>query len=101
MGDKVFFFLEEPRAAQELKNLGQLSCKDGPLTVLVRPSDPPRTKGGGDSSSSRGAPSRGGPRFSNPGRRKGETDDDDIFMDEDPTQIITVSACECMQSCVY
>lgn len=99
LGDKVLFFVEEHRAAQELKNVGNLPSKGGPLTIIVKPSGPPKNKGGHDSSrgrggssrggSSRGGSSRGGSRFTYEGRRKGD-DDDDISMDEDPTQVLTV-----------
>lgn len=81
LGDKVLFFVEEPRAAEELKSLGKIQSKSGQLTVLVKPSGPP--KGVHDS----GRPSQR-PRFSQPPSLAAI--DDDVLMDEDPSQVIIV-----------
>lgn len=83
----MLFFVEESRAAEELKSLGKI----GPLNVVVKPSEPPRvsrsSRGASKGASGRGAPGGGQqqPRFS---RR---SDDDDILMGEEPKQVLTVS----------
>ena len=76
--------MEEPRAAAELKSLGKIQSKDGPLNVIVKPSAPPK----GVRDSGRQASGAEGQQFPRRGPRP--FGDDDILMDEDPTQILTV-----------
>lgn len=98
--------MEENRAAQELKDLNAIESKEGPLTIVVRPSNPP-TRRGEDSGASRGRGGGGGgrgarggssgpqfkaPRFSNPGARFASgRRDDDVSMDEDYSDVLKVS----------
>ena len=88
------FFLEESRAAEELKNVGKIQSKDGPLNVLVKPSPPPKSRDGGGGAMGGGGASGGGrprqpaARFSQPMRTRS---DDDTLMEEDPTQVLGVS----------
>ena len=87
------FFVEESRAANQLKKLGELDCRDGSLPILVKPCPPPR--GAGEDGGQRP------PRFNRSGRgggsamRAGVTGrgrlDGDIQMEEDNTAVILVS----------
>ncbi len=74
------FFLAEPEAAMELKQLGSIDSKNGELSVLVKPSPPPR---GGKSLEPRPMLNKGG-HSSRMGRES------DISMKEDSTEIIQV-----------
>ena len=81
------FFVEDSRAAEELSSLGKIQSKDGPLTLLVKHSDPPKGSHGNDSgkhNSARGRGQWGRPRWN------ANKADDDVLMDEDPTQVLTV-----------
>ena len=98
------FFMEESRAAQELMSLGKIESKSGPLKLMVKPCDPPKGGAGGSgghSGGQSGGQSRGvfAPR-SNFSHSGGRSIDDDISMDEDPSQVIKVSDIDriCMNS---
>ena len=80
------FFVDDSRAANQLKQLGQIQSRGGPLSVLVKPSPPPkrdRQAGGGRFDS---AP-RGGMRGL-------ASRDGDEVMEEDPTEVVRVRAVE-------
>ena len=47
MGDKLMFFIEDNRAASSLKKYGEMETRDGPLSIYVKPSPPPKGSGGG------------------------------------------------------
>ncbi len=80
-------------------SLGKIKSKSGPLQVMVKPSDPP--KGSGEASGGRSGHSRGPGLFSPRSNYShssggdgggGRSIDDDISMDEDPSQIIKVNS---------
>ena len=93
LGDKLMFFVNDTRAANQLKQLGQIQSRDGPLTVMVKPSPPP--KGGGP-----GGKQEGGTRFESAPRFrvKGVRDGDEV-MEEDPTEVVKVRLYLCL--CEY
>lgn len=74
------FFIAEPGAAMELKQLGSIQSRNGVLSVLVKPSPPPR---GGRNSEPRPATNKGihGNRVDR---------DTDVSMNEEFTGIIQV-----------
>lgn len=77
--------MEESRAAQELKNLGEIKSKGGSLKILVKPSPPP--KGSRESDVEPSAAGYQRPTFSQSAMRR---NDGDVLMDEDPTAVVTV-----------
>lgn len=81
------FFVNDTRAANQLKKLGHIQSRDGPLAVLVKPSPPPKCSGQNEK---RG----GGSRFVSAPRGRGKgglgSRDDDETMEEDPTEIVKV-----------
>lgn len=44
INDKLMFFVEDPRAANQLKRLGRMDTQDGSLRLIVKPCPPPRSK---------------------------------------------------------
>jgi len=105
LGDKVMFYIDDSRAANQLKSLGSIPSKDGDLRVVVKPSPPPKGLDGGGGGD-RGGGSRGGAR---PDSRRGgggarsplgsfferkrDEDDDmggDVTMTENVIEIIQV-----------
>lgn len=85
------FFVNDSRAANQLKQLGQIQSRNGPLTVLVKPSPPPRS-GRQDGGSGSGSGGRGrfdsAPRVGMRGGLGGR--DGDEVMEEDPTEVVRV-----------
>ena len=81
------FFINDTRAANQLKQLGQVQSRDGPLTVLVKPCPPPKGSGQGDRQD-------GGSRFESAQRGRGRgalgSRDGDEVMEEDPTEVVKV-----------
>lgn len=77
------FFVNDKRAANQLKQLGQVQTRDGTLTVLVKPSPPPR--GGQADRQESGGRFESAPRFKGRGGRDG-----DEVMEEDPTEVVKV-----------
>ena len=80
------FFVNDIRAANQLKKLGQVQSRNGPLTVLVKPCPPPKGSGQTDKRD-------GGSRFVSTSRYRGRglsNRDDDEVMEEDPTEIVKV-----------
>ena len=92
-GDKVMFFVEESRAANQLKKLGELECRDGSLPILVKPCPPPRGAGeDGDQRPQRfNRSGRGGGGAIRTGVIGSGRLDGDVQMEEDNTAIILVS----------
>lgn len=44
INDKLMFFVEDARAANQLKRLGRMDTQDGSLHLIVKPCPPPRSK---------------------------------------------------------
>ena len=84
------FFVNDSRAAGELRELGTVQSKSGPLKIAVKPSDPPKGKrdGGGASGGFSSERYQRPPRFARSGMNR--SNDDDVSMDEDPTEVIKV-----------
>lgn len=96
----VLFFVEESRAANQLKKLGELECRDGSLPILVKPCPPPRGAGeDGDQRPQRfnrsgrggGSTIRGGGSAIRTGVIGSGRLDGDVQMEEDNTAVILVS----------
>lgn len=91
LGEKVMFFVDDTRAANQLKQLGQVQTRDGPLTVLVKPCPPPKGSGQGEKQDG-GSRFESGPRGRGRGRGRGGlgSRDGDEVMEEDPTEVVKV-----------
>ncbi len=76
------FFTAEPEAAMELKQLGSIESRNGSLSVLVKPSPPPRGKDGRNSEAR--------PTFIRGGYTNTVGRDSDVSMNEDSSEIIQV-----------
>ena len=87
LGEKLMFFVNDTRAANQLKKLGQVQSRNGPLTVLVKPCPPPKGSGQSDKRD-------GESRFVSAPRGRGRgghgNRDGDEIMEEDPTEIVKV-----------
>ena len=90
LGEKLMFFVNDTKTANQLKKVGQIQSRDGPLVVLVKPSPPP--KGGGKSD--RQDSDR---KFESAARGWGKgglgSSDGDEIMEEDPTEVVKVHTC--------
>lgn len=54
-GDKVMFFINDPMAADSLKEIsGRIQSKTGPIKVFVHASDPPLRRKGTDNGGTEG-----------------------------------------------
>ena len=103
LGDKVMFYLEDPRAAKELSNVKTITSKDGPLVVTVYPSAPPKGIHDGGRGGGRGGGGGGGGGGHRRGaapyerhRDKGGMDSsDDVVMEEGSAEVIQVHMCPC------
>ena len=97
------FYVDDSRAADQLKSLGSITSKDGDLRVVVKPSPPPKgvdggSRGGGTRGGARTDSRRGGGGTRSPlggsydgGRRDGDEDmSGDITMTENVGDIIQV-----------
>ena len=89
------FFVEESRAANQLKKLGELECRDDCLPIYVKPCPPP--KGAGEDGDQRpprfSRPNRGGRGGTRGGAGRSGRLDGDIQMEEDNTAVILVRCC--------
>lgn len=86
------FFVSDSRAANQLKQLGQIQSRGGPLTVLVKPSPPPK-----------GDRQDGGGRFDSAqrgGMRGLASRDGDEVMEEDPTEVVRVRVDVLLELCI-
>ena len=90
------FFVEESRAANQLRQLGSIDTNKGSVNVYVKPSPPPRgldgddrpawnSRGGQTSRYSRGGGNRGGST-----RGFFEKAEHDVTMEEDPSAVLLV-----------
>ena len=92
MGDKLMFFVEDSRVANELKRVQQISAAGRePLLVIVRPSPPPRGIGRGGNRDHHGR----GMRDEDGGDWRGREGPSapfggDARMEEDPKTVILV-----------
>ena len=93
LGEKLMFFINDTRAANQLKQLGQVQSRDGPLSIFVKQCPPPKSslQGNKQCAGVNSASWTGG--RSGPGSR----DDDDI-MEEDPTEVVKVRVPACFLS---
>ena len=118
MGDKLMFFIEDNRAASSLKKYGEMETRDGPLSIYVKPSPPPKGSSGGggrgggrggggggsdgsDSGESGGVGSYHQRQRGGRGNRRGRGGvfsrvDGDISMEEDASAVVKVSVIFCV-----
>ena len=93
-GDKLMFFIEESRAANEMKRLGDSA-------IVVKPSPPPRGIGGGGGGGRGGGGERGGGSWGKGGSGGWQNDSqgdrrvtvqrrESDMMEEDPTAVLLV-----------
>ena len=106
--DKLMFFVEESRAAEQLKELRSIQSRHGELPIAVKPSPPPRGEGGSGSGGGGssgvggvGGGGEGGPPWRKEGfsgRRMQQRGEGDVTMEEDSAAVLLVSATVCLCS---
>ena len=85
------FFINEGRAANQLKQLGQIQSRDGPLSIFVKQCPPPKGSAHGDKYN----PKIESASWAGVRSGAGNSDYDDI-MEEDPTEVVKVTSMSSM-----
>ena len=92
------FFVEEPRAAEQMRELKSIQSRSGPLPVSVKQCPPPHGEGdGGGGARGGGGSSGGGPMRRKEGfvggRAPFKRRDSDVTMEEDSAAVLLVMLC--------
>ena len=83
------FFVNDTRAANQLKQLGQVQSRDGHLSVFVKPCPPPKGSSGQGDRQDGASRFESAPRGRGRGGGLGNRDGDEV-MEEDPTEVVKV-----------
>ena len=91
------FFVEESRAAEQMRELKSIQSRSGPLPISVKQSPPPHSDGDGGGRGRGGSSSGGGPMkrkegFGGGGRAPFKRRDSDVTMEEDSAAVLLVCA---------